>query len=307
MLTVCNYHYIRENFETSHPSIFGVTPYLFEEQLTLLKKMGTFIDPSNLIKDFEEILKAEQNFILITFDDGLKEQFELALPILDKLEISALFFINSINHIEKKVSLVHKIHLVRSVVASESLYENLENYTNRKLNRLEVIVAHQFYRFDTPKNAELKYFLNVLLDFATQEKFINAIFTKNFDENEVLEKLYMNTIQIQQLIKRGFIGSHTHAHLPLGIYDEQTVIYELETTKKYLEHLSGETVNCVAYPYGTKEAATEKVGELAQQMGYKIGFTTKPGVNSESDNPLLLNRFDCNDLIGGKNYIKICR
>lgn len=303
MLTVCNYHYIRENFKASYPSIFGVTPNLFEEQLILLKKTGTFIHPNNLINDSEEILKSEQNFILITFDDGLKEQFELALPTLDKLEIPALFFINSMNHLEKKVSLVHKTHLVRSVICSEVLYENLENYTNRKLSHKEVLAAHQFYRFDSQKNAELKYFLNVLLNFDTQEKFINAIFTVHFNESEVLEKLYMNIGQIQQLTKIGFVGSHTHSHLPLGIYDEQTITDELEITKKYLENLGDVTIDFVAYPYGTKEAATGKVGKLAREVGYKLGFTTKPGLNNGSDNPLLLNRFDCNDLIGGKNYI----
>lgn len=304
MLTVCNYHYIRKTFESSYPSIFGVTPDLFEEQLILLKKKGTFIHPNNLINDSEEILKSEQNFILITFDDGLKEQFENALPILDKLNIPALFFINSINHIEKKVSLAHKIHLVRSVVSSDELYENLVTATARKLTPIEIQQAHRFYRFDSPKNAELKYFLNVLLDFAPQEKFINAIFTVHFNESEVLEKLYMNPNQIQQLIKKGYIGSHTHSHLPLGIYDEQTIIYELETTKKYLEELGGFPIDSVAYPFGTREAATDEVGRLAKQVGYKIGFTTNPGLNNKLNNPLLLNRFDCNDVIGGKNYSK---
>ena len=302
MLTVCNYHYIRESYESAHPSIFGVTPDFFQKQLILLQKEGIFIHPNDLIDHSDKILKSEQNFILITFDDGLKEQFEFAFPILEKLEIPALFFINSMNHIEKKVSLVHKIHLVRSVVSSERLFENLENFTNRKLNQKEVLESHQFYRFDNQKSAELKYFLNVLLDFANQEKFINAIFTKYFNENQVLENLYMNTDTIQQLTKKGYIGSHTHAHLPLGMYDNNTIKNELETTKNYLEILGDQTINCVAYPYGTNEAVTEEVGILAKKVGYKLGFTTKPKVNNLSDNLLLINRFDCNDLIGGKNY-----
>jgi peptidoglycan/xylan/chitin deacetylase (PgdA/CDA1 family) len=267
-----------------------------------LKNQGDFIAPNTLVENSKELLNSKDNFFLITFDDGLKEQFENALPILDALNIPALFFINSINHIEKKVSLAHQIHLVRSVISSAELFENLVKVTNRKLNQQEVQQAHQFYRFDNHQNAELKYFLNVLLDFATQEKFINSIFTEHFNENEVLESLYMDTNEIRQLIKRGFIGSHTHTHLPLGIYDEQTILYELETTKKYLENLGGETINCVAYPFGTKEAATEEVGRLAKQVGYTIGFTTKPEVNDLSSNLLLLSRFDCNDLIGGKNY-----
>lgn len=305
MLTVSNYHYIRECFLTPYSSIFGVTPDNYRKQLLLLKNHGDFIHPNTLLENRKEVLASKDNYFLITFDDGLKEQFELALPILEKLKIPALFFINSINHIEKKVSLVHKVHLVRSVVSSEMLYENLENYTNRKLNQKEVFESHQFYRFDNQKSAELKYFLNVLLNFEAQEKFINAIFTEYFNENLVLENLYMNTKEIQQLIQKGYIGSHTHTHLPLGIYDEKTILYELETTKKYLEVVGGATINYVSYPYGTVLAATVQVAELAKQVGYKFGFTTQPKVNNAADNLLLLNRFDCNDLLGGKNFKKI--
>jgi peptidoglycan/xylan/chitin deacetylase (PgdA/CDA1 family) len=302
MLTVSNYHYIRENFNTPYPSIFGITPNDFKNQMTLLKKQGDFIEPSFLATNLKEVLYSKDNHFLITFDDGLKEQFENAVPILDELDIPAIFFVNSINHIDKKVSLVHKIHLVRSVISPEMLFESLVKDTGRKLNQEETRQAHQFYRFDNQQSAELKYFLNILLDCTAQEKFINGIFTQHFDEKEVLKKIYMSTDEIKQLIKRGFIGSHTHTHLPLGIYEQQTIVHELETTKKYLENLGDVAIDCVAYPYGTKEAATEEVGELAKQVGYKIGFTTKPGLNIGSENPLLLNRFDCNDLIGGKNY-----
>jgi peptidoglycan/xylan/chitin deacetylase (PgdA/CDA1 family) len=302
MLTVSNYHYIRECFDAKYPSIFGMTPDDFRKQLVLLKNQGDFIEPNTLVANLKEVLDPKDNHFLITIDDGLKEQCENALPILEELNIPALFFVNSINHMEKKVSLAHQIHLVRSVISSDVLFENLVKDTNRKLSQREIQQAHQFYRFDNNQSAELKYFLNVLLDSTAQEKFIRRIFTTNFDEKEVLEKLYMGTDEIQQLIKRGYIGSHTHTHLPLGIYDEKIILYEMETTKKYLENLGGTTIDCVAYPYGTKEAATQEVGRLAKQVGYKIGFTTRPGVNNGADNPLLLNRYDCNDLIGGKSY-----
>lgn len=302
MLTVSNYHYIRENFDTKYPSIFGITPEDFRKQLLLLKNQGVFVKPTDLVSNLNEILDSKENHLLITFDDGLKEQFDYALPILDELEIPAIFFVNSINHIDKKVSLVHQIHLVRSVISSGVLFENLVRNTDRKLNQQEILQAHKFYRFDNPKSAEIKYFLNVLLDFTSQEKFINSIFTHHFDENEVVEKLYMSTDEIQQLIKRGYIGSHTHTHLPLGIYEQETIIQELEISKKFLETMGGVAIDCVAYPFGTRETATEEVGSLAKQVGYKLGFTTNPGINNLSNNPLLLRRYDCNELIGGKNY-----
>jgi len=119
MLTVSNYHYIRGDFSTPYPSIFGMTPDNFSKQLLLLQNQGDFIEPNILVENSKEIIASKDNCFLITFDDGLKEQFDCALPILDELNIPAMFFINSINHIEKKVSLAHQIHLVRMTRPSE--------------------------------------------------------------------------------------------------------------------------------------------------------------------------------------------
>ena len=102
MLTVCNYHYIREDFKTKYPSIFGVTPLAFKEQLLLLRNQGDFISSRDLINSSDTILSSEENYILITFDDGLKEQCDFGLSILNTLNIPALFFANSINYLEKK-------------------------------------------------------------------------------------------------------------------------------------------------------------------------------------------------------------
>jgi peptidoglycan/xylan/chitin deacetylase (PgdA/CDA1 family) len=296
MLTVSNYHYIRNDFTAKYPSIFGITPEYFENQLIELSKTGSFVSINDLAKDIHKIVDSEENRILITFDDGLKEQFVYAIPILDKHNIPAVFFINSINHIEKRVSLVHQIHLVRSVVSSKELYQNLMDYTNKTLNQEEKQNAIEFYRFDDQLTAELKYFLNVILDLATQEKFIRPLFLEYFNEQEVIENLYMSETEIINLSERGYIGSHTHTHLPLGIYDEKIIQFELETTKNFLENLTGQIINTVAYPYGTKEAATQIVGNIANKVGYKLGFTTNKATNTKEADLLLLSRFDCNDL-----------
>ena len=73
MLTVSNYHYVRNNFVTPYPSIFGVTPTFLKNQLVALKNTGTFITPQELLENHEEVIQSPENYILITFDDGLKE------------------------------------------------------------------------------------------------------------------------------------------------------------------------------------------------------------------------------------------
>jgi peptidoglycan/xylan/chitin deacetylase (PgdA/CDA1 family) len=302
MLTVSNYHYIRKDFSTPYPSIFGVTPNGFKEQLKFFINEGDLITPSQFLLNFRELVSSKENFFLITFDDGLKEQFDLALPILDDLDLQAVFFANSMNSEENRVSTVHKIHLLRSVLSSQKLLDILRQHQIDGLNKKELSVAKANYRFDDALSAELKYLLNFKISFDKQESLVQSIFENFFSESEILESLYMSKSQLQHLAKINCLGSHTHTHHPLGLLSRDKLIYELEHSKNYFEQISGGPIQMIAYPYGTSEACTNLVAESAKKVGYLYGFTTKKGIVDASQNKLLLNRFDCNDLIGGKNF-----
>lgn len=302
MLTVSNYHYIRSDFKTKYPSIFGLTPNEFRQQLLLLKNQGNFVHPNDLVSDLRTILESEDNNLLVTFDDGLKEQLDLALPILDELNIPAVFFVNSINSEEKKVTTVHKIHLLRSIISSS---EFLDKFIDVPFSPSEKQNAQSIYRYDDEKSAVLKYILNFKLDFREQEQIVNRLFDLYFEEAAIFESLYMTDQNLKELANKGYLGSHTHSHYPLGLLDSETIKKELEKTKTYLDTLTHSNIKMVSYPYGTPEVCTNQVADLAKETGYRIGFTTKRGINTAEENPLLLNRFDCNDLAGGKNYNKI--
>ena len=157
MLIVSNYHYIRPKYNAKYPSIFGVTPKEFREQLLLLENKGTFISPIDLLNNSKEILESNEKFYLITFDDGLKEQFDYALPILDELGIPAVFFVNSSNFFQKKVSTVHKIHLLRSIISPDKFVQELFHFDSIELSNLESKRAKDIYQYDDEKSAILKY------------------------------------------------------------------------------------------------------------------------------------------------------
>jgi peptidoglycan/xylan/chitin deacetylase (PgdA/CDA1 family) len=303
MLTVSNYHYIRDNFDSKFPSIFGLSPTAFKEQLLVMKNIGEFVSVNELILNVEAILKSKQNFFLITFDDGLKEQYHYALPILEELKVPAVFFANSINYIERKVSNVHKIHLLRSNVASQELLEIINESYPINFSIEDKIVAKGLYIYDDEESATIKYILNFKLNFVLQEEIIETLFSNYFDESYELDKLYMSVNEILDLSKKGFLGSHTHTHNPLGRLDKEKIKFELVHSKNYFECLTNSPVEVVAYPYGTPDACTPEVASIAVEAGYKLGFTTTRGINIATNNHLLLNRFDCNDMPGGKNFI----
>src|SRR6056297_977611 len=174
MLIVSNYHYIREDFSAKYPSIFGLTPEQFRRQLEELSKHGDFISKDDLLAYKHKAF--DKNYILITFDDGLKEQYELAKSILDEMGIPALFFINTENFQEKQVSLVHKIHLLRSQLSSEEILRELKKQEVKNLTETEKTLALSHYNYDDEQTAILKYLLNFKMSLPAQKAFISPLF-----------------------------------------------------------------------------------------------------------------------------------
>lgn len=300
MLITGNYHYIRESYDAPFPSIFGVTPASFENQLKQLKDIGKFVNQRELLENTEYIIRSNEKFLLVTFDDGLKEQYEVAKPILDRLNIEAIYFINSINHIEKRVSMVHQIQLVRSVYAPKKIVDEVEKI-GVKLTREEMIKATKHYNYDSAEAAATKYLLNFKLNLGLRDQIVNQLFKSYFDEEKVLTELYMSNKQLKHLGEELALGNHTHSHLGLGIYDYNIINEEVKKTKNFLEKSTNQEIKTISYPYGSKEACADPVSAIAQSTGHKVGFTMHRDIAKEEDSYLLLNRFDCNDLPGGKN------
>lgn len=299
MLIVSNYHYIREDFNSEVPSIFGLTPYQFRLQLEQLAKQGDFISQEELIKFRKK--KLNKNYILITFDDGLKEQYELAKPILDAMGIPFIVFINTSNFEEKTVSLVHKIHLIRSRITSTELLAELSIGNKKMLNTREKELAIKHYNYDSPETALLKYLLNFKLSVREQQDFIGPMFKEIFDEKRIAKDLYLEEEMLHSLYREGNLGSHSHHHLPLGILKKEDVEKELEKTQDFFIRKFSKRAAAISYPYGSAEACLRIKDEL-EKAQFKLGFTMERAVNcSLQKDSLLLSRFDCNDLLTGKN------
>lgn len=306
MILVVNYHYIRKDYTQPYPAIFGVTPEGFRKQLEELSKFGTFISQSDL-KDritAQNPPDPEKVEFLITFDDGLREQFEEALPVLNHMGIPAVFFVNSVNFEDNCFSLVHQLHLLRAQIRADELVHQITSHHGIKLNTDETDKAISHYRYDQPETAKLKYLLNFKLKLEDQQKLANALFPKYFPESEKLHKqLYMSKDQLIKLAGTGYLGSHSHRHIPLGLHSESEIAADIRKSRTYLEDLTGTRIDGIAYPYGSREATGHHAAREAAAAGMLFGFTTERAAIFDWNEPLLLPRFNCNDLPGGKSNL----
>lgn len=309
MLIAANYHYIRPHFDYRYPGIYGLTPMQFEQQLLRLAGIGNFVSQDDILRAISGESPLPEKAILVTFDDGLKEQYDLALPILDKLGIPAILYINTQNVSERKVSLVHKIHLLLTNIPYEEYQQEILQQADRLFNKdldmvdREKAIIH--YNYDTPEKAVIKAFLNFILTFDEQNEIIGRLFDQVFpgQEHKICDELYLDRSQIIELQKRGYLGSHSHRHIPLGLYSEADIEKDIRTSYDIIRSITGVAPAAISYPYGSLEASGSKVQSIAEKAGFKFGFTMERACNMDFTNPLGLSRFDCNDVPGGKSAL----
>lgn len=304
MIIGVGYHYVRPAFKYAYAGIAGLTTAEFRSQLEILGRQGEFISQGDLRRAFYEQRELPKRAWLITFDDGLKEQFEHALPILDELDIPAIFFVSTMPLSEKRPLSVHLTHLLRANVAPRELRAAIQDAAFEfgiTIEEVDSSLAARQYRYDTLETAQLKYLLNFSLSAADTDRVVNRCFDRLLggDRAETAASLYMEREHLRELAARDMLGSHTHSHRPLGILTESEINREIVRSCRYLESWTGRQVDSLSYPYGSRHACSLAAGQIAGEAGIRLGFTMeRTGIDTKAL-PLFLPRCAPNDLPGG--------
>ena len=99
----------------------------------------------------------------------------------------------------------------------------------------------------------------------------------------------MTAEQIYELSRSGLVSiqSHTYSHGNLSTMDEETLIFEMEESQKYLAALTGQVPYAVCYPEGTRsELSIEVAGRY-----YDYGLLMNGQLYNTADDPLRVKRF----------------
>ena len=178
-IPVLSYHSINNN-----NSPISLKINFFENQLKYLKKKGY----KNI--DFNEIEKKENKTIIITFDDGYKDIFYNALPILKKYNFKATCFlvtnfIGEFNNWDKK-----KIDYKKKELMNE---KDINEWISNGMS----IGSHSHYHSDLTKISEENLFYE--LDFSKkllEDKFNNNNNILCYPYGKVNEKVYSSVKKI---------------------------------------------------------------------------------------------------------------
>ncbi|MBM3503014.1 MAG: hypothetical protein FJX65_03985 [Alphaproteobacteria bacterium] len=302
-LIAINFHYVRENFEAPYPSIFGVTPKEFEEQIDAICQAASVVGSSDLLRALEGRQTLPDPAALVTFDDGLREQFDHAWPILKRKGIPALFFVNTGCIVDGVVENVHKAHILRSQVSPASILADLDRFLEKMGRGVDVVCPQQVaaqYPYDRSDAAAVKYALNMRLTSDQLTTFLGEAMhaVPDFDEQATSRSLYMSTEQLQELDAAESLGSHAHQHVPLGRQAPPSLEYQIRESRRLLALWGCPNVFGISYPHGSFEACSALCGQMAVRQGFRFGLTMERAVNVDLENPMFLARISNSDLVG---------
>ena len=272
-----------ENFSRKH--IFSSD---FEKQMIYLKKNYKVISMDELVYLYKNsnLIDKNINYAVVTFDDGFKNNFSTAAPILTKHEIPTMFYITSGLIGTRKLFWVDKIenYVNKANVNSFKLRLNI-NYINFNIGsfkqKIEAIKKIKSYCKLVSRNDKDRIIneLKIVTKYKHSKKII-----KNY------EILNWNEIRLMSKNKLFSFGAHTVDHEILSYLSKSDMMNQIKKSVSTLGSKLNFKVKHFSYPEGQKNHYNQSVINFLKKIGIICSPSAVKGLNSQYDDLYHLKR-----------------
>ena len=245
-----------------------VTPAAFRSHCQLLARKFDVLPLSEAVERYVSS-ESSRPVAAITFDDGYRDNYEHAAPILDTSGLRATFYV------------------VSDLVGAEgsTWYDRLaravQGHSDR--SRLTSILRDAALDMEEATPAAVVQAAKTL-DADSQLALIEALGSRD----AAIDRL-MDPAQLLELQSAGHeIGSHTRSHAILPRLSDEDLRAELAGSRVALEELLGRAPRAFCYPNGDHDQRTANAVAAA---GYTSATTMEPGINEPAQDPLRLKRW----------------
>lgn len=313
-LYISMYHYTRDLKHSRYPEIKGLDVNLFREQIAFMKSSFNIVTMEQVLEAISTKEKLPEKALLLTFDDGYADNYNVAMPILEEYGVQGSFFIPGKTFTTHQLLDVNKIHYVLASANIYNLVEDLKKemdyYRGQEFQYAPTEELFAKYavasRFDIKETVFVKQMLQTVLP----EKLRNIISSKLFakyvgvTEEQLAYELYMSEQQIRTMKRHGmFIGIHGYDHYWLGNLPVEQMKNDISLALDALDEFVDRKQWVMNYPYGNYN---KDVLAYISKQGACLGLTTEVRLaDIDKDNSLELPRLDCNDFPPkSDNYLK---
>jgi len=283
-LLIFNYHRIgAQGHDAYDPGLIEASPEQFDEQMRILKRHYALCDLAEAQELVEHPERMRHSRVLVTLDDGYRDNHDLALPILRSHGVKAAFFLATGFVGTHRVPWWDQVAYVVRTTEKRTLrirYPRELTFDLCETSRFEVVEALlSLYKWE--HTTDPARFLAGVEEACGVARPL-----------EVSERLFMTWEEARNLVKGGMsVGSHTHDHELLAKLSLEDQLRQCRLSREILAKEVGVEVDTLAYPVGSKTSFSDVTVRCLQETGYRTAFSYYGGINRSSK---AIARYDVN-------------
>jgi len=286
---ILTYHSVRDRVDDGAewigPGITHAT-HVFARQMELiashfhpvtLEQIGAFVREGSPLR---------RRAVAVTFDDGFLDNVQCALPILQRVGISAAFYL-----------------MVSQIDGTDAPWYSRIRNAFTKTRRPTWRQSGQELAWDLSDEAgraaamEIAFGICAPLTAEAQHEAVRKIEHElDVEGARPPQRIMMTWEEAKSLRKAGHIvGSHTLTHPNVAhVGDDGEVRREVMESKRCMEERLREPVTHFSYPHPALHPQwNQRTLRATREAGYTTAVTTTKGPNRAGQNPLLLKRINC--------------
>jgi peptidoglycan/xylan/chitin deacetylase (PgdA/CDA1 family) len=279
-VAIITYHHIGTKIDDY--LLYRIKTSDFQQQMRYLKQTHEIISFETLHQAFAGKKSLPRRAAIITFDDGYKDNYTEAYPILKKnnipatiflttgpIETNAIFWWNIIGYVLCNTKLT-KIDLEDFGVVSPPSKENMFHSLRMTYSRFKNI----------PEEKKKK-----LIDLLIQKSDVNI-------PNDFGKDLMVSWDNVKEMNENGIdFGSHTVTHPILTHVPLNQVKVEIIESKKIIEKKLNRPITTFCYPNGFATDYNADIIQILKDNGFQSSVTAIPKMVTSKSNLFELGRF----------------
>lgn len=255
------YHVVTDNPPAYIKNLYHTIPVShFLNDLDFLLKNYKPATKQDLLNFIQNSKKSSTPYFFLSFDDGMRECYEVVYPILKQKGLEAAFFINPAFVDNKDLFYRHKINLIIEKIKESNFSSELANILQLNSSSKKELIK---------KACQLSYSETEKINRACEISGVNIQdYLKNHNP-------FMTMEQIQELQDNGFIiGSHSYDHPKFWEITEGEMQGQLNKSLNFIDKYIQPTIRSFAFPFSDIEVPESFFRFIFEELELDMSFGT---------------------------------
>lgn len=266
-----------------------LTTSQLENTLSILANYYRFIS----LDEASDILTGRRphvpNALVLTFDDGYRNNLTHAMPILRRFDAPATIFLSTCNVTEQQPFWFDRLdYAIQSIEDSNFLIQDypalrMLDFTSRNSMKYSFL---SFIRNEKKRHASNTALRSSILTLTERIEQHSGHSLLDVFENDPWSKV-MTCEEVAHAPNDVSFGSHGVDHPILGLTSPEESLHQLRTSRDTIESITSKQCRHLAYPNGSYN---NTILSMVKKCNYVSAVTTRTGRNKKGENMLTLKR-----------------